>query len=303
MFSRRRFLTTSGGVGIGLGGLLWAAPSAQAAEINTAVTTAAVNLRQGPGTGYAVLGVVPGGSEVVVHQCGSGWTQVTYRNQLGWIYNGYLKFVSQPVVSQSYTLMTTRTSVNFRSAPSLSSTVYQLLNKGVTVNATGVANGLFSQVVYNSRTGWAYTSYLTPVAVVLSQETPVEPGPAPTAERVTPSALVAAVAYARTQVGKPYVWGAEGPNSFDCSGLTMMAMRAGGITIPRVSRDQANAGTLVSRTEISTGDLIFWSDPVNHVSICVEPGVMVHARNPSVGVVKQTIASYPGMYNRAKRYV
>ncbi len=91
------------------------------------------------------------------------------------------------------------------------------------------------------------------------------------------------IAYARTQIGKPYVWGATGPDAFDCSGLTMMAYRAAGITIPRTSQRQWAAGPRVPPGQEQPGDLVFFagSDGTmtapGHVGIVTGKGMMIDA--------------------------
>ena len=73
---------------------------------------------------------------------------------------------------------------------------------------------------------------------------------------------------AKSKIGSNYVWGAQGPNTFDCSGLMLYSFSHGaGITLPRVSKDQATVGTYVSRSELRPGDLIFWGSPVHHVAL------------------------------------
>ncbi len=108
-----------------------------------------------------------------------------------------------------------------------------------------------------------------------------------------PSAVAGRViAYARTQLGKPYAWGAEGPGAFDCSGLTMRAYQYAGIAIPRVAADQWRQGPSVSRGQEQPGDLVFMrpeSDGPGHVGVVVAPGQMIHA--PQTGDVVR-YASY-----------
>jgi cell wall-associated NlpC family hydrolase len=87
------------------------------------------------------------------------------------------------------------------------------------------------------------------------------------------SALKAAI----TKIGKPYVWGASGPNSFDCSGLTSWAFKQVGITIPRGSSAQAGIGKSVSWDQMQPGDLVFYYSPVSHVGIYAGDGKMVDA--------------------------
>ncbi len=89
------------------------------------------------------------------------------------------------------------------------------------------------------------------------------------------------VQFVMSQMGKPYLWGAIGPASYDCSGLIQTAYRRAGVTLPRVSRQQATVGLIVSRPEVKPGDLIFYYQPVHHVAIAVDNMRAVHA--PSIG--------------------
>lgn len=112
-----------------------------------------------------------------------------------------------------------------------------------------------------------------------------EPEPAPDSPS---SGADRAIEYAKAQLGKPYEWGADGPDSFDCSGLTMRAWEAGGVTLTHHSVAQANETTRVSYSELQPGDLIFWSDNntisgVYHVALYIGDGQMIHA--PSTGKV------------------
>ena len=85
------------------------------------------------------------------------------------------------------------------------------------------------------------------------------------------------------QVGKPYVWGAEGPDSFDCSGLVQWSFAAAGIRMPRVSQQQWFAGPHVNYSDARPGDLLFWhydpTDPtdIDHVAIYAGNGMMLVA--------------------------
>lgn len=83
--------------------------------------------------------------------------------------------------------------------------------------------------------------------------------------------------FAIGQMGKPYLWGAVGPSSYDCSGLVQTAFRAAGVTMPRVSRQQAQVGMRVSRPDVRAGDLVFYGNPVHHVAIAIDGTRAVHA--------------------------
>ncbi|SFQ02141.1 Cell wall-associated hydrolase, NlpC family [Geodermatophilus dictyosporus] len=110
------------------------------------------------------------------------------------------------------------------------------------------------------------------------------------------------VATAMAQRGKPYVWAAGGPGSFDCSGLTQYAYRAAGISLPHSSSMQSKMGTAVSRSQLQPGDLVFFYSPVSHVGIYIGNGQMVHA--PTSGdVVKVATVDSMGGYVGARRLV
>jgi peptidoglycan DL-endopeptidase CwlO len=100
----------------------------------------------------------------------------------------------------------------------------------------------------------------------------------------SPSGAAArAVAFARSQLGKPYLWGASGPSSYDCSGLVMAAYRSAGVWLPRVSRSQWHAGPKVGLGELAPGDLVFFAydrgNPatIHHVGMYLGGGAMVEA--------------------------
>ncbi|MFJ2816732.1 NlpC/P60 family protein [Streptomyces sp. NPDC087294] len=98
------------------------------------------------------------------------------------------------------------------------------------------------------------------------------------------SRAAAAVAYAYAKLGSPYVWGATGPYSFDCSGLVQAAYRAAGVSLPRTTYAQIGSGRRVPRSELRPGDLVFFYSGISHVGIYVGNGRMIHAPNPSAPV-------------------
>lgn len=101
-----------------------------------------------------------------------------------------------------------------------------------------------------------------------------------------------AVSTARQQVGKPYVWGATGPGSFDCSGLTSFAWRAAGVEIPRTSLQQYAAGAKVSRSSLRPGDLVYFGSPIYHVAIYIGNNTMVSAPQPGDVVKYQSVDAF-----------
>jgi peptidoglycan DL-endopeptidase CwlO len=100
-----------------------------------------------------------------------------------------------------------------------------------------------------------------------------------------------AVAYAKAQVGKPYSYGAAGPNSFDCSGLTMMAWAQAGVSLPHSSSAQYSATRHISASERQPGDLVFYYTPISHVAIYVGGGMQVAATHTGDYVRLQALHS------------
>ena len=124
---------------------------------------------------------------------------------------------------------------------------------------------------------------------------PADP-PTPSADPPAPaSGASRAIAFARSQIGDPYVWGAAGPNAWDCSGLTMGAWRAGGIYLPHYSVAQYTQSTPISPASLRPGDLVFWgssSSPssIYHVALYVGNGMIIQA--PRTGRDVEEVSMY-----------
>jgi len=120
--------------------------------------------------------------------------------------------------------------------------------------------------------------------------------PAPiSAPPVSAGGVAAALAFARSQIGEPYVWGATGPNSWDCSGLTMAAWARGGISLPHYSVAQYEQSTPISFGDLRPGDLVFWgttNDPssIHHVALYSGNGMIVQA--PHTGANVEEVSMY-----------
>jgi peptidoglycan DL-endopeptidase CwlO len=110
----------------------------------------------------------------------------------------------------------------------------------------------------------------------------------------------AAIKYACAQLGKPYVWGAAGPNSFDCSGLTLQAWARGGVTLDHFAETQLSQGSRVSLDSLLAGDLVFFHSPIGHVGIYIGKGLMIHA--PHTGDVVRIAPARLAQAVAAARY-
>jgi cell wall-associated NlpC family hydrolase len=123
-----------------------------------------------------------------------------------------------------------------------------------------------------------------------SQPAP-QPAPQPAAPQAAPQPAAApapsggvdqVLAFARAQVGEPYQWAADGPDAWDCSGLTMRAWQQAGVSLPHYTQAQYDAGTPISADQLRPGDLVFWSTSsspsgIHHVALYLGDGMIVHA--------------------------
>jgi cell wall-associated NlpC family hydrolase len=144
----------------------------------------------------------------------------------------------------------------------------------------------------------------TPSATATAPARPA--GPVPTLggqpPLSAPQAVTVAITYALSQVGKPYVWGATGPDTYDCSGLVQRSYSMAGVSLPRTSREQARVGTPVQLADLLPGDLLFWAynpadlSTVHHVAMYLGDGKIVQAPQPGefVEVTSLWLDGYAG---------
>ena len=250
------------------------------------VTADALNVRSGPSTSYGITTKLYKGDKVEILETSNGWHKIKASNgKIGWVSGDYIK-VSSGSTSQPSTSTTkatvTATSLNVRSGAGTSYSVITKLSKGTVVDVLeSASNGWKKIKTSNGTIGWVSGSYLAN-GVVEQTSTP------------STNKVQAVIDLAHKQLGKPYVWGAEGPNSFDCSGLIYYVYKnAASITLPRTSSDQYSAGVAVSRSNLKAGDLIFSSTDgtgnITHVAIYVGDGQMIHAPRNGKNVEKVSI--------------
>ncbi|MEV0258180.1 NlpC/P60 family protein [Streptomyces sp. NPDC050732] len=115
-----------------------------------------------------------------------------------------------------------------------------------------------------------------------------ELGGAPSSSRAA-----AAIAAARSAIGRPYVWGANGPSGFDCSGLMQWSYAQAGVGLPRTSQAQRNAGRQVSLSEAQPGDLVTYRADASHIGMYMGNGQVVHAPYPGAPVRYDPVGMMP----------
>lgn len=109
------------------------------------------------------------------------------------------------------------------------------------------------------------------------------------------------VSAARTRIGSPYVWGATGPNSFDCSGLVKWSYQQIGMLIPRTSQEQVSSGSAVAKANLKPGDVVAFYSGASHVGVYSGSNKVIHAATEGVPVREAAVDSMP--YYGAARYI
>lgn len=122
-------------------------------------------------------------------------------------------------------------------------------------------------------------------------DAPPQSSPPPSSSASGKAAI--AVKAAEAELGKPYSWGAAGPDSFDCSGLMLWAWAKAGVSLPHSSADQYNVGTHVSEDQLQPGDLVFYYSPIHHVAMYVGHGMVIQAPDFGVPVGYAPVNSMP----------
>ena len=266
-----------------------------------------LNVRSGAGTSYSKLGKLEYKEKVTVLSTSNGWSKINYNGKTGYVDSSYLKSTVPGSTNDNTNNETTGTTkyvnttsgLNVRSGAGTSYSKLGKLEYKEKVTVLSTSNG-WSKINYNGKTGYVDSSYL-------QSTVPGSNGNNANNNNNTVSTKAnEVIAYAKTLLGKPYVWGAQGPNSFDCSGFTYYVFKnKAGIVLPRTSSAQSKYGTYVSKSNLKAGDLVFFDTNgandgnVSHVGMYIGNGQMIHA---SYGQKKIVIANFNDSYYQ-KAYV
>ena len=248
-------------------------------------STSGLNVRSGAGTTYSKLGTLEYKEKVTVLSTSNGWAKINYNGQTGYVSSSYLQTtVPGGTTSENNNSSTTTTvkyvnatsGLNVRSGAGTSYSKIGSLDYKEKVTVLSTSNG-WAKINYKGQAGYVSSSYL--------QSTVPSGSTSNSGSNNSVSASASSViAYAKTLLGKPYVWGAQGPNSFDCSGFTYYVFKnKAGIILPRTSSAQSKYGTYVSRNNLRAGDLVFFdtnganNGQVSHVGLYIGNGQMIHA--------------------------
>lgn len=300
------------------------------ATITSAVSQDYLWVRTGTSTAFTSIGMLYPGDEVAVTGAPfAGWVPVSFNGQDAWVAANYSRYVSDPATialvasttstenaeepartpeteqtaqpqeaaddSQEEAPATTTKwvsdDVNVRTGPGADYEVVDILDQGDAIEATGVTNGDWTEIILDGVSRWVNSAFVsdTEVAPGDEEEADDEGGgnsPQPvTVAYDSATAARTAIDFAYSKLGGPYVWGGTGPVGYDCSGLMQAAYAAAGVSLPRTTWDQVNSGAPVSSTDdLQPGDLVFYYDD-GHVGMYVGDGLVLNAQNEDTGIV------------------
>ena len=265
------------------------------------VNTSALNVRSGPSTDYERVGILSGGTKIVVlEKTTDTWFKINYNGLVGYVSAEYLTEVVKAENFKATGTVNDADGVYMRTGPSTDYSVITAYDKGKTVSIIGINNGWY-KIVTEAGTGYMRSDFID-----ISSG-----GPVYTSSQGESSAVGQEIAnFALQYVGYNYVYGAESPSvGFDCSGLVYYVYGHYGYSLRRGAGGQfLYNGRSVSKSNLQPGDLVFFSTngyEVTHVGIYIGNGQFVHASNSRVGVIISDLNSsyYTSVYYGARRII
>ena len=264
------------------------------------VNTDALRLREEANSSSTILATASKGDVVVIlEEESNGWYKVDYKSVEGYMSADYLDVSTKADVTIGYGLVETDGSpLNVRSGPGTDYDKVTSLNDGAVVTIVGIDNGWYKVKTNGGSVGYVSSDYM-----VTCKDSAGSRGDG-TVVAASSSLGQQVVDYAAQFLGTPYVYGGNGPNSFDCSGFTSYVYRHFGYTLNRTATGQLSNGVSVSKSELQPGDPVFFksggSKPVSHVGIYVGGGQFIHASTNTYEVRYDNLTS--GYYNNVYVY-
>ena len=284
------------------------------------VSATSLRLRSGPSTSYGTIASASCGDYVMIIGKVGDWYQVSYNLMTGYMHSRYLKIYTAKNVELGYGIVT-GTQVNLRSGPGTSYRTVSKANAGDKAYVIGF-NQQWFKVICKEQICYIRSDYLElteipyenkgstnkPIFFVGGQST----GIAPSADALTGTNNTAIrdkiVAEAKQHLGVPYQWGGSTTSGFDCSGYVQYVLGRCGITVPRTTELQAQAGSSIHKSDLLPGDLVFLQNTyragISHVGIYIGNNQMIHASS-SKGVTISNLSSsyYLEHYHSARRII
>ncbi len=284
--------------------LLLCGVSASAADLGIgSVTASSLRLRAEANTTSSILATATEGDYAIVKEdAGNGWYKVDYKSITGYMSADYVNLSTTLEADLGYGRVEAEGStLNVRTGPGTDYDRVEVLYDGAVVKLLGMDNGWY-KLDHNGSIGYASSDY-----IVLCQDDSGRRSD----ETVAVSSLgQEIVAYAKQYLGTPYVWAANGPNSFDCSGFTKYIYAHFGYSINRTASGQLQNGVSVSRSELQPGDLVFFhngksSSAATHVGIYIGNNEFIHASTNTYNVTINSLigTTYDRKYVYARRLI
>lgn len=261
------------------------------------VTADVLNVRSGAGTNYSVVGKLYNGQTIHINEYTSnGWLKISYNNTSAYVSATYVSVrnsqtTNRGAVQRNAREVYTSDYLNLRNSPNTGTGVLVVMPKGAKVTVTADAGNGWACVTYNGVSGYCSAQYLTDAQVAPASSL---------------SGGQQVVEYAKRFIGVPYVYGGNGPSSFDCSGFTKYVYANFGYTLNRTAADQANNGVYVNKSELAPGDLILFANTssgyIGHVGIYIGNDQFIHASTNSYEVRIDSLSGhYSSVYHSARR--
>ncbi|MCT4594929.1 MAG: SH3 domain-containing protein [Anaeromicrobium sp.] len=254
------------------------------------LATSNVNFRQEPSTNGPIIKTIKKNTKVLILESKEEWLKVELDKTQGWLNKEYVKV--QPNYPKGFIK---GENVNIRQNSNKEANVIKKVSSQE-VLIKGYENDWYNIVLANGSEGWIHKGLIDVVSKTA------------TSRGGTSSRALNVINVAKSKRGKRYVWGATGPNTFDCSGFTAYVYKQVGIKLPRVSRSQATVGTPVSKGQLLPGDLVFFkggSGTINHVGIYLGGGDFIHCSSgkTAMKVIVSNLnkGSYKRRYVKARR--
>ncbi|WP_375426108.1 NlpC/P60 family protein [uncultured Friedmanniella sp.] len=270
------------------------------------MATTTVNIRSGAGTNHRILGELSRGQRIsVVGKAKAGWVKVDLGGSSAAVASKYLNRTGRSLPAAPTTISTGGTklvteTVNVRSGPGAERKVVGSLRVGSRITLTGRLSHGFAQTSYRGHLRWVSATYLASAAGSdgsSSGSGGSENGGSGSYPTTSAAKGRQALAFAESQLGKPYRYGATGPSSYDCSGLVLTAWRSVGVSMPRTSQQQYAQGHRIAKSQLRAGDLVFfYGARPSHVAMYVGNGMVIHAPRPGKNVqyIKMSYMPYAG---------
>lgn len=236
------------------------------------VTADILNVRTEAKADASIISKISKGQEILVVENQNDWSRVKLDSGFeGYVSNSFLQ------ISGNEKGFLNRKGVNLRAAMDTTSESLFILNTGDMVEVLNT-NGDWSNIKFGTYEGYIYSEYIT----LESEKNTVNRGETREIDKLAETA--------KSKIGTPYRYGSTGPSSFDCSGFVAYTYKnALNVSLPRTSRSQSSTGNKVSKSELQTGDLVYFAtagpkNGVSHIGIYLEDGKFIHA---SSGVSKE----------------